>query len=246
MIFKKKFWTEGWGTLFIAVIFALFLRWVFFESYVIPSSSMLPTLLVHDHIFVNKFVYGVRLPFSEKWLFKFSKPKPGDVIVFKYPRDKSTYFVKRIVGAGGDKIYFENGTLFVNDQPLEKRVPLSSTDFDQVKNLDFQKEGNLWDLKENYVHFTEVINNKPYSILLRRGDQYDSYGPVSIPEGFLFVMGDNRNNSSDSRVWNLLPEENILGRASVVWLSCEKTLPILNVVCNPLTIRWKRFFHSVQ
>jgi signal peptidase I len=120
---ERHFWTDGWGSLGIAVLVALSIRWAFVEAYVIPSGSMLPSLLIHDHIFVNKLTYGIRVPFSENWMFKFSEPKRGEVVVFKYPKDMSTFFIKRVVGEAGDKIYYENGTLYVNDKPQEKSVP---------------------------------------------------------------------------------------------------------------------------
>ncbi len=243
---SKKFWTEGWGSMALAVLVALSIRWIFFEAYVIPSGSMLPSLLIHDHIFVNKLVYGVRVPFSEEWLVKFSEPERGDVIVFKYPRDMSTFFIKRVVGLPGDKIAYENGTLYVNDVPQEKKVPLSTTDFDWLTDSTMQSDGNMLDRKENYIPYTEVLGTKEHSILVKRGEFYDSFDSVIVPEDHLFMMGDNRNNSSDSRIWGFLPKKNILGRASVVWMSCENTIPFLPVLCNPLTLRWKRFFHPVN
>lgn len=243
---EKHFWTEGWGSLFLAVFIALFIRWGFIEAYVIPSGSMLPSLLIHDHIFVNKLTYGVRVPFSENWLAKFSEPVRGEVVVFKYPKDMSTFFIKRIVGQPGDKIYYENGTLYVNDKAMEKVAPEDNSDGKWLRDADFQRDGNFSDSKENYVHFTEDLLGTKHSILLRRGDIYETFGPVTVPEGHLFMMGDNRNNSHDSRFWGFLPKENILGRAMFVWLSCEETIPALPMLCNPLTIRWGRFFHNVK
>lgn len=243
---SKVFWTEGWGSLALAIFVALFIRWAFIEAYVIPSGSMLPSLLIHDHIFVNKLTYGVRVPFSENWLAKFGEPKRGEVVVFKYPRDMSTFFIKRIVGESGDKIFYENGTLYVNDKPMEKKAPTSEWDFQWLRDADFQRDGNSADNKDNYTHFTEILGEKEHSVLLRKGDIYESYGPVIVPDDELFVMGDNRNNSSDSRVWGFLPKKNILGRAMFIWLSCEETIPVLPFLCNPMTIRWGRFFHPVN
>jgi signal peptidase I len=249
---SRKFWTEGWGSFAIAIGIALVIRWGLIEAYVIPSASMLPTLLIHDHIFVNKAVYGVRVPFSEHWLARFKQPERGEVIVFKFPKDPNIFFIKRIVGIPGDKIQYENNKLYVNDKVVATEAQLADPNWDAVSDSDFKREdiqnpNYEADTKANYDHFVEALDNHPHSILLRKDDGYGrSEGPWIVPPDSLFCMGDNRDNSHDSRRWGFMPEENILGRAMFVWLSCEDTIPQLSFLCNPLTIRWSRFFHEVK
>lgn len=255
---NKLFWTEGWGSMVLAVLAALTIRWLLLEAYVIPSGSMFPSLLKNDHIFVNKLTYGVRFPFSESWMVKFREPERGEVIVFKYPQDMSTFFIKRIVGVPGDKVKFENGILYVNDKPQPKSVPKSSADFDYLREEDFQSEGGYHATKANYVHFTESLDGGyhddkspkvvEHSILMKKGEimGFPGDGEWVVPQDALFVMGDNRYHSHDSRFWGFVPQKNILGKASFVWLSCEEMLPVVSVLCNPITIRGTRFFHSIH
>lgn len=237
---KQGTWLDGSFSLLLAIGVALTIRWCLIEAYVIPSGSMLPTLLIHDHIFVNKLVYGVRVPFGKTWLAKFSEPKRGEVIVFKYPQDESIYFIKRVVGVAGDKILYEDGNLFVNNERIEKLPPARPQDLDRVR--DFELSGG----KEDYVHFDEKLGDVRFNVLLRRGENHLGAGELEVPPGMLYVMGDNRDNSNDSRIWGFVPQENILGRAMFVWLSCEETLPVLTFLCNPVTVRWGRFFHSIE
>ena len=247
-MFNKHFWTHGLGSYALAIGVAMTIRWAFMEAYVIPSPSMLPTLLINDHIFVNKLTYGIRVPFSEKWLVEFGKPQRGEVIVFKFPRDKGTFYIKRVVGVPGDKIFYEDGKLFINDQEMTKVPANEPGGFSYVRDVDFQSGGQMpFESKEDFEHYIEDIEGHQHDVLLRKG-QYlgNSYGPTYVPEGQLFVMGDNRNRSSDSREWNFVPHENVLGRAMFVWLSCESTLPVLTFLCNPITIRGTRFFHQVK
>ena len=245
---NKQFWTHGTGSYLLAIGVALFIRWAFMEAYVIPTGSMLPSLLIHDHIFVNKSVYGIRFPFSEKWLMEFGKPKRGEVIVFKYPKDMSTFYIKRVVGIPGDKVYYEDGRLFINDKEMMKTPVKGEGFFSYVRDVDLQSGGRMpYESKADFEHYIEDIDGQKHDVLLRKGAYIgDSYGPVYVPEGQLFVMGDNRNRSSDSRVWNFVPHEYVLGRAMFVWLSCEQTLPIVTFLCNPFTLRFTRFFHQVR
>jgi signal peptidase I len=249
-IFTKHFWTQGFGSYILAIGVALTIRWAFMEAYVIPSQSMLPSLLINDHIFVNKSVYGIRFPFSEKWLVEFGKPQRGEVIVFKYPRDLSTFYIKRVVGVPGDKIYYEDGKLFINDKEMPKVPANKPGQFSYVRDVDLQSNGEMpFETKADFEHYIENIDGLKHDVLLRKGEYLqdrNDYGPIYVPEGQLFVMGDNRNRSSDSRAWNFVPYEYVLGRAMFVWLSCEEMLPIVSVLCNPLTIRWSRLLHSVH
>ena len=247
--FDKKFWTEGTGSIFLAIGIAFFIRWAFIEAYVIPSGSMLPSLLIHDHIFVNKSIYGVRLPFSEVWLARWSSPKKGDVIVFKYPENIKQYYIKRVIGVPGDRVFYENGNLYVNDELVEKRAPNEKRDdFDWLSDADFRGEGP--GAKAYYLHWEESLGERTYSTLSRRTGSQFTYGPYTVPAGGYFVMGDNRDNSQDSRLWppmhRFVPEKNLIGRAMFVWLSCQRTLPVLSFLCDPRYVRWSRFFHSVH
>lgn len=243
---SKHFWKEGPGSLLTAIGLALIIRWGFFEAYVIPSGSMLPTLLIHDHIFVNKFIFGLRVPFSENWLVQFKKPERGEILVFKHPQEMGTFLIKRVVGVPGDKVFFENGTLFINDVAMEKTPPPAENEFLWLRDADFQREGTRADQLSNYDQYIENLTGKNHSILLHKGDRFDRFGPVQVPEDALFMMGDNRDNSADSRYWGFMPQQNILGRASLVWLSCEEKIPKVGILCLPWTIRWTRFLHSVN
>jgi signal peptidase I len=224
----------------IAIAIALAIRWAFAEAYVIPSGSMLPTLLLHDHIFVNKFIYGIRIPFSKEWLVKFHKPEAGEVIVFKHPNDESTFLIKRIVAVAGDKLYFDGQRLYVNDKEVETVTPKSQWDWDWLRESDVEGA------KDQHGFMTEMLGSHPHSVLFRKSEPSRGGGPLTVPPDSLFVMGDHRDNSADSRFWGFVPVENILGRAMFVWLTCDEPFPVINAVCDPRTIRWSRLGHWIQ
>jgi signal peptidase I len=250
-VFSRRFWTEGLGSFALAVLLALTVRWAVFESYLIPSTSMLPTLLVNDHIFVNKIIFGLRAPFSEKWLLDWHDPVRGEVIVFKHPVEKDKYLIKRVAGLPGDRILYENGNLYVNEKLVEKAIPEGlRDDWMWLRDADFPGEQDIGG-RALYVHWEEHLDAAVYSVLLKKDPAVvPVFGPVTVPMGHYFVIGDNRDNSQDSRAWEegsrFVPRELLVGRASTVWLSCESTLPVVTFLCNPLKLRWARFFHTVN
>ena len=235
-----------------AILAILAFRWLLFEPFVIPSGSMIPTLLIHDHILVSKSAYGVRIPFTKTWLLDFGGPKRGDVVVFK-SLEGSYFMIKRVIGLPGDKIEMrEDGQVLVNGQPFELK-PLPVTD-DLASQAPYYEanEGDLQGPVSNFDFFEEKAGNHIHRILLtkdmpRMGYRYAAFGNgFTVPPDEYFAMGDNRDNSRDSRYWGPLPKDYLMGKALFIWLSCEETLPYIPFICNPLTLRWKRFFHVLE
>jgi signal peptidase I len=240
-------WRQALGSLFGAVLLILVIRWAFFEPYVIPSGSMIPTLLIHDHILVNKFSYGVRAPFTSHWLVHFGLPKRGEVIVFRSVEDDEVYLVKRVVGLPGDAIRVSaEGKLIVNS----KQVPRETLTPEEVKTVtrDWPHEErdsviNLYEIAMEDLG--EPGSPRKHLTMRTLTHQQMAQGPYVVPDNSLFMMGDNRDNSADSRMWGELPLDRVLGRASLIWLSCEETLPEAKQVCDPSTIRWDRIFKGI-
>jgi signal peptidase I len=249
MAAKKARFGEGLGSFSLAVLAILAFRWLLFEPYVIPSGSMIPTLLVHDNILVNKFAYGVRVPFTSKWLFKNSDPQRGDIVVFRAVDDQGYFMIKRVVGVPGDKIEVDSeGFLKVNGEKLETKILPVTDDPASQKPYYAVTEKDLGDGASygEYDFFEETIGSVVHRGLLTKASPRFFDHPFTVPEGHYFCMGDNRDNSKDSRYWGALPRENLLGRAMFVWLSCDETLPYLPFLCNPMKLRWGRFFHGLK
>ncbi|HBR96625.1 MAG TPA: signal peptidase I [Gammaproteobacteria bacterium] len=190
---------------FPVLLIVLVLRSFIFEPFRIPSGSMIPTLLVGDFILVNKFTYGIRLPVTNTKILDLSTPKSGDVAVFRFPRDPSLDYIKRIIGVPGDRIRYYNKTLTINGQP----VPVEKIGLFQPPEASSPAQ-NLLELKENL----QGVEHRALVSL----DKRVINGEWVVPEGHYFVMGDNRDNSNDSRFWGYVPEENLVGKAMIIWM----------------------------
>lgn len=225
-----------------AILLALIFRSSIASPYKIPSGSMIPTLKIGDFIFVSKLSYGIKVPFTNHNFINFSQPKRGDVIVFIEPKEEKVDFIKRVVGVPGDKIELKNDKLFINDQPAEREV---YSDPEVVADLPSP-------MKEASTVYKEKIDGKDH-FAMEILKIAENFGPVTVPAGKLFMMGDNRDNSQDSRYWGYLPIENVRGRALFIWLSLDSynpyfkfgfTIPFLNWDCLP-SLRFHRLGHKV-
>ena len=234
---KKSAFREYADSIAVAVLVALLLRAFVVEAFKIPSGSMIPTLEVGDHIFVNKFIYGLRIPFTKIKFFEWRKPKRGEVIVFIYPSDPDKDFIKRIVAVEGDRVAVRNEVLYVNGEEVpHEKLP----DLWNYRDL-VDERTQQWDEKYARRIVEQVDGNRymtihephPSSMGDFPRDGSDSY---TVPPGSVFVLGDNRNNSHDSRFWGPVPLENIKGKAMVVWWSSG----------SPDGIRWERLGHLVE
>lgn len=219
--------------LIVAGVIALLIRHFIFEPFRIPSESMVPTLQVGDHIFVNKFTYGVTVPFTRLRFLQYHTPQRGDVIVFINDKDKGKDYIKRVIGLPGDKIEMRGETVLINGQPL----PLQAQGEYEYVSTD--------GISRTQAHYREMIPQREHAVLYKyepgRDLQRFSYLPAHVPEDHYFVMGDNRDNSSDSRYWGFVPMANIKGRAIVIWFSWDgHPKGLLNFV------RWSRFGERIR
>jgi len=202
----KPVWREWIESMLVIGLFAVVIRSFVIAPFVIPSSSMVPTLLVGDYLFVSRFNYGLRIPFTDIQ-FLASQATRGDVVVFDYPEDRSKDYIKRVVGVPGDKIVYEDNMLYVNGQKMPLKEEGMYTYF---------LGDNSSDVSAKY---TEKLFDIEHSVLRKSFSIRD--GEWVVPEGYYFMMGDNRNNSRDSRFWGFVPQSYLVGKAVVIWWSWD-------------------------
>lgn len=181
----------------IAILIAVVVRTFVVQAFKIPSRSMVPTLLVGDHILVNKFIYGVKVPFLRKTIIPITNPQRGDIVVFIYPNDRSKDYIKRVIGVSGDKIEIKNKIIFINGKQYSDAYGIYS---------------------DNVIY--------PASLQPR-----DNFGPVTVPPESLFVMGDNRDESADSRFWGFVDLKDVEGKAFIIYWSWNR---------EETNLRWQR------
>jgi signal peptidase I len=225
---KKQSFIESVLSLAFALLIVFMIRSSVFESFKIPSGSMIPTLAIGDYIFVNKFAYGVKIPFTDSlldqpiYLFHRDPPKRGDVIVFRFPKDESIYFIKRVIGLPGDTIEMRDKQLFVNGKPVA-RDPMPTAEQSAVLSGGVLNDPQYTVTNPDFYieHLERQDHSKVDHMMLidKNNSMGRSFGPETVPADSLFCMGDNRDVSNDSRYWGFVPMKNVAGRATFVWFS---------------------------
>ncbi len=218
---KDPWWVEYGASFFPVILLVFVLRSFIVEPFKIPSGSMIPTLQIGDFILVNKFTYGIRLPVINKKIISIGDPQRGDVMVFRFPEDPSLDYIKRVIGIPGDQVAYQNKRLYINGQPLETT---RLDDYLHPERLYYSKQ--FIEKAEGIEHRTLNDDDAPGFISdatqfpHRNNCLYNNAGVIcTVPVGHYFMMGDNRDNSRDSRFWGFVPEENIVGKAFFVWLN---------------------------
>ena len=197
-------------------LIVLLLRAFLVEPFRIPSGSMMPTLLVGDFILVNKFTYGIRMPVTKTKLIEIGEPDRGDIVVFRWPVNPRLDYIKRVVGLPGDRIRYQNKTLFINGKPM--RIEIDGQ---------YQPEGSGMRAL-GFVEGREQLGDVEHDVLINPiaadfspSCRFLGHREVTVPEGHYLMVGDNRDDSNDGRCWGFVPEENLVGKAFFVWLSSD-------------------------
>lgn len=223
----QPWWLEYSASFFPVILLVFVLRSFIVEPFKIPSGSMVPTLLVGDFILVNKYDYGVRLPIIDKKIIPNRDPQRGDVVVFRYPKDESVDYIKRVVGVPGDVVAYQDKHLTINGEvvleaPLPDYLDEDRLSMGQPAKYVKQYSETLGDKRHALLNdpavppFVIGADDYPY----RDNCHYNDRGVIcKVPPGHYFVMGDNRDNSADSRYWGFVPERNLVGRAFFIWLN---------------------------
>ncbi len=221
---KQPWWVEYSVSFFPVILVVFVLRSFLVEPFKIPSGSMIPTLLIGDFILVNKFTYGIRLPVANIKIVEMGSPKRGDVMVFRYPADPSLDYIKRVVGLPGDRVEYRNKELRINGVPVPRQ---QLGDYESRERLQyFPRYLESFDGAGHEI----IVEKEAPGFISRSMDfshsgncDYNSGGlACTVPAGHYFMMGDNRDNSSDSRVWGFVPDENIVGKAFFIWLNLNE------------------------
>lgn len=192
---NKSVFREYFEAICIAILLALFIRTFVVQAFKIPSGSMLPTLFIGDHLLVNKFIYGIRVPFTGQILIPIKSPSQGDVVVFRFPKDRTIDYIKRVIGTPGDTIEIKDKKVFINGEPFN----------------------------DPHAQFSSS------AVLSAKASPRDNLGPIVVPEQRVFVMGDNRDNSYDSRFWGFVEQRDILGKAFILYWSWDIDKPLFSL-----------------
>jgi signal peptidase I len=238
---KKSKSREFFESIGVALIAALIIRALVIQSYRIPTGSMKDTLRIGDFLLVNKFIYGVNtpnklftrhIPLPAKRLPGFKEPERGEIVVFRWPGDPMVDYIKRCVGVAGDTIELRDSRLYINGEP-EGDEEFIETKFDMEEN-------------RNLSYFRVTKKDGQQYVIRRAADprqQMRKFGPFVVPDEHIFMMGDNRDNSSDSRMWGPMPDKYIVGRAMVIFMSLDSLEPWSKLHRK---IRWERIFSVIR
>ncbi len=213
---KEPLMVEYARAFFPVLLVVLLIRAFWLEPFRIPSGSMMPSLLVGDFIVVTKYSYGLRMPVTHYRITEGDRPQHGDVVVFRYPKDESQDYIKRVIGLPGDLVSYYNRRLSINGKPLDIETDAVYQGLGDVNHM--QNASGCDRAGANCQVYIESTGDIDYTVMTNPGTAYGINGEVVVPEGHYFVMGDNRDHSNDSRIWGYVPEENLVGKAARIWM----------------------------